>query len=465
MAKRIKITFVSNPTPNVIIKFKTDYGAFTFLNTVNIEEDGVLIGATKEDTASNLYDFYNLVSYPIWLTDIMTISLASNIIYFDYDLADDNALSFPIINSDQSSVSIEEVDIPSTDTFDIGLVRSTLSVRIIPNVAFNVSNLNLYNWEGDINSIPAVPSYSLSKTVLQLGQSVINFDINELAKTSIQPTIANYTLSGLQPIPSGQSCWTYYDSDSYDGEDLVYNKDGAFLCVYGYGYFQELYNPTTESNVLINNNSHVHLRGYDNRVHFLTRGLTSLFVNEVEVTVTANEDLNTENIMSINLNDYDASVDSIVIDFVYEDEERTLVYSVKNECKYEVVNCVFINKYGMPQSFFFTKALKETDEIESSEYRGLISDFGVYNSTSHTYKTFNSNGRTKKSCNTDYLSENENETFRQLMLSESIWLIENGIINPVTIDKKTIEYKTSLVNKLIQYTIDFQYSFDIINQC
>jgi hypothetical protein len=51
------------------------------------------------------------------------------------------------------------------------------------------------------------------------------------------------------------------------------------------------------------------------------------------------------------------------------------------------------------------------------------------------------------------------------MLSESIWLIENGTINPVVIDKKSIDYKTSLVDKLIQYTLDFKYSFDIINQC
>jgi len=52
-----------------------------------------------------------------------------------------------------------------------------------------------------------------------------------------------------------------------------------------------------------------------------------------------------------------------------------------------------------------------------------------------------------------------------MMLSESVWLIEGGVINPVNIDKKSIEYKTSLVDKLIQYSIDFKYSFDIINQC
>jgi hypothetical protein len=217
--------------------------------------------------------------------------------------------------------------------------------------------------------------------------------------------------------------------------------------------------------VLITNNNHTHIRGNNNRVHFLTKDLTSLTVNGTGVTVTANNDLNYENVMSINLNDYDASANSIVLVFTYPTEVRTITFTVKDECKYDVVNCVFINRFGVPQSMFFTKAQKRGDEIESSEYRGLISEFGVYNSTQHVYKTFNSNGRTKLSCNTDYLNESDNDIFRELMLSESVWLIEDNTINPVVIDKKTIDYKTSLVDKLIQYTLDFKYSFDIINQC
>ena len=200
-------------------------------------------------------------------------------------------------------------------------------------------------------------------------------------------------------------------------------------------------------------------------MHFLTRDLTSVTVNGSAVTVSFDTDFNYNNIVSLNLNDYDASDTTLTVVFTYAEETRTLIFTVKEECKYEVVNCVFINKYGLPQSLFFTKAQKRSDEIEASEYRGLISDFGVYNTTSHVYKAFNSNGRTKVTCNTDYLNESENDTFRQMMLSESVWLIQDGIINPVSIDKKSIEYKTSLVDKLIQYSVDFKYAFDIINQC
>ena len=465
MAKRIKITFVTNPTPTVNLVVGVAYTPFS--NTVGATVGGssVAIGATKEDTASNLFAYYDAYGFPAWQSAIQTITLASNIVYFDFDVDIDANLSFPTLISTQSSITIEEVDLPIASDFEIGLVRSTLSVRLIPNVNFDSATLNLFNWSGDIDLVPPDPSYPLSKQVVQLGQTVINFDINDLSKTGLKPNISNYTLTGLQPTPYDQSCWSYYDAKCYDGEDLVYSKTGLYLCLYGYGYFQELYNPQPTSNVLIDGNSHTHLRGYDNRIHFLTRNLTAMDVNEVSVTNTLDSDFNYNNVASINLNDYDATDSLITVSFYYTDETRQVVFKVNEECKYEVVNCVFINKYGLPQSLFFTKAQKRSDEIDSSDYRGLISNFGVYNTTDHVYKTFNSNGRSKVSCNTDYLNESENETFKQLMLSEQVWLIEDGIINPVTLDKKSIEYKTKLVDKLIQYAVDFKYSFDIINQC
>lgn len=465
MAKRIKITFVSNPTPTVNLVLGVTYTPFSNTVGATIGGSSVAIGATKEDTATNLFAYYNAYAFPAWQIAIQTITKVSNIIYFDFDVDVDANLSFPVLISTQSSITIEEVDLPVASDFEVGLVRSTLSVRLIPNVNFDSATLNLYNWSGDINNVPSSPSYPLSKQVVQLGQSVINFDINDLSKTGLVPSVSNYTLSGLQPTSYDQSCWSYYDAKCYDGEDLVYSKTGLYLCLYGYGYFQELYNPQPTSNVLIDGNSHTHLRGFDSRVHFLTRDLTTLTVNGVGVTVSLDEDFNYNNIASINLNDYDTSATTLTLVFTYPLETRTVIYTVKEECKYEVVNCVFINKYGLPQSVFFTKAQKRSDEIESSDYRGLISEFGVYNTAEHVYKTFNSNGRTKVSCNTDYLNENENENFRQLLLSEQVWLIENGVINPATLDKKSIEYKTGLVDKLIQYAVDFKYSFDIINQC
>jgi len=342
-------------------------------------------------------------------------------------------------------------------------VRSTYSFRVTPAVNFTNASLELYTYSGDVNDEPIEPNYTLTKSVIQMGQTSISFDINHLVKEVTVPTIANYQLSGVQNSDLKDTCWLKYNVSCFDGVNQVYTLSGILISMYGYGYFKEGFNPLLQSKVLISNDRQTHYRGENNRLYFITDKLTSLTVNGVEVVITADLDLNTQYVKSINVNDYDVP-DTAVFAFVYEDETRTITYDVLDECKYDIINCVFINKYGFPQSFFLTKARKYTDEVDSEEYRGLTSEFGVYDTTKHQFTNFNLNGRTAIVCNTDYLNEYENEVVKQMLLSEKKWFIIDGIIYPVNLESKSVAYKTELNDKLIQYTLNFKNSFDIINQ-
>jgi hypothetical protein len=322
--------------------------------------------------------------------------------------------------------------------------------------------MEFFAYSPDINTLPTLPNYQLSKQVVQLGQSTISFDINHLIKENTNPTIDNYLLTGVQPTQPDATCWVKYDALCFDNNDQVFQVEGTLLAMYGYGYFNEGFNPQLSSKVLISNNNQRHFRNEDNRLYFITDGLTSLEINGTPITITANLDLNTEYIQSINLKDYDTS-DAITCEFVYEDETRTITYDVLDGCKYPIINCVFINKFGFPQSFFLTLVNKITDEVDGEDYRGLTSNFGIYNTTDHQYSTFNLNGRSGIVCNTDYLNEEENENIKQMLLSEKKWFIENGEILPVNLESKSVAYKTQLNDKLIQYSFNFKYSFDIIN--
>jgi len=172
MAKKIKIEFISNPVPNVNLVLGVLYGSNSETTGVTIPSLVVDIGATKEDTALNLFNYYTGVTFPFeppfpaWQLAIQTITISGNIIYFDFVVDNDNDLSFPALISSQSSITIEEVELPVASDFEIGLVRSTLSTRIIPNLNFDTATLQLYNWSGDINDVPITPSYSLSKPVV-----------------------------------------------------------------------------------------------------------------------------------------------------------------------------------------------------------------------------------------------------------------------------------------------------------
>ena len=465
MGKRLNIILDVNPTEGTNFQFNinvvSEYTSNFFSGEFKISPPpgDVLIGVDVNDSASNLLSY---LDSDYTLPDYITFSRTGNIVHCDINPDNSSDGNINVTYSSSVGISFELIDTNIELPLTYALVRSTYSLRITPNVLFDTVTMEFFAYSGYVNNMPTLPNYELSKQVVQLGQSTISFDINHLIKENTNPGIDNYILAGLQPTQHDASCWVKYDALSFHNNDQVNQVQGTLLGVYGYGYFNEGFNPQLSSKVLISNNNQRHFRDNDSRLYFITDGLTSLEVNGDAITITANLDLNTEYIQSINLNDYDTD-DVITCEFVYEDETRTITFNVLEECKYPVINCVFINKFGFPQSLFLTLVNKITDEVDSEDYRGLTSNFGIYNTADHQYSNFNLNGRSEIVCNTDYLNEIENENVKQMLLSEKKWFIEDGEILPVNLESKSVAYKTQLNDKLIQYSFNFKYSFDIIN--
>jgi hypothetical protein len=346
-------------------------------------------------------------------------------------------------------------------------VRSTYSLRMTPAVAFDSAELDVYTYTGDVNNEPSVPDYPLTKPVVELGQTSISFDINYLASEKTNPDIAGYTLSGLQNTNTTDTCWMKTNGTCFDGDEEVYSVSSIILCMYGYGRFSQGYNPTIDKPVLLTNLNQRHFKGYDNRIYFITDKLISIDVTNSDDTfnipITADLDFNNQYVQSINIKDYE-NYGNITVTFNYEDDiTYTYLFEVLEECKYPVINCVFINRYGFPQSFFFNKVSNYTDDVTDEDYRGLTAQFGVYDTTQHQYVNYNLNGRTKIDVNTDYLTDVENENVKQLLYSEKKWFIQDDVVYPVNLETKSVKYKASLNEKLIQYGMSFKYSFDDIN--
>ena len=61
-----------------------------------------------------------------------------------------------------------------------------------------------------------------------------------------------------------------------------------------------------------------------------------------------------------------------------------------------------------------------------------------------------------------FLSESYNEVFKQLMLSEKVWITNrtdtSEQVLPINIKTSDITYKTSLNDKLVEYTIAVSYT-------
>lgn len=441
--------FISQPPNSTVSTFG--------LSTSYYGSSSVLIGATTAITADNIKDFYNSFTFPSWITCTATRTASS--VEITFTSANDFELSS--FNTSSSKVAVYEVVLPVTQPTRVALCRSTYSLRFVPSELFDTASIDLYFFKGDVNLAPATPTYSLSKQVTQLGQFEIAFQINELAKEYLSSQVDNYENAGLQDSNYDNSVWCKYQFKAFDGSTVAYEVDGALYCLYGYGYSNEGYNFNPQP--LFNQSKDIHYRGQNNRLYFITDGLDSLEVNGTPVTLTVNTDNNTQYMCSINLNDYDATANEIVVEAVYGADTYTTTYEVKEECKYDVVNCVYYSKFGVPKSMFFTKVRKDKDEIEGDSYQGLLLNNGVYNINDHQNRVFNVNGERKLTLNTDYLPEYMNENVKQLLLSERIWLLIDGIYQPATIESKSVDYKTSLNDRLINYTLEFKYAQPIIN--
>ena len=128
------------------------------------------------------------------------------------------------------------------------------------------------------------------------------------------------------------------------------------------------------------------------------------------------------------------------------------------ECKYTPVLCDFVNRYGGWQTITFFKQQTNTISAKGTDYK-LTQSAINYNTAIGQFKTFNINGKQTIKLNTGFVDENYSELITDLLLSETVLL--DG--KPVTVKTQGSDLKTSLKDKLINYEMEFEYAYNLIN--
>ena len=144
--------------------------------------------------------------------------------------------------------------------------------------------------------------------------------------------------------------------------------------------------------------------------------------------------------------------------------------------KYGIGNKItYINKYGVQQDLWFF--LKETRNLARTN-EGYKSNTITYPSTGATYsiqdapnKVFNTQGKQTHTLRSGYYPEFANQQFEELLLSEYVWFhkptsgigVGTYIVVPVKVKTSSMAFKTSVNDRLIEYTIEFEEAFDYIN--
>jgi hypothetical protein len=139
--------------------------------------------------------------------------------------------------------------------------------------------------------------------------------------------------------------------------------------------------------------------------------------------------------------------------------QKTWYFYPQEECKYTPVIIDFVNKYGAWQREFFFKASTDNFSVENTEYNLMQTDSFNYNVKEGQRKVFNANGKKSIKVNTGWVYENWKEVLKQIMLSERI-LIDD---KPAKINSKSTELFKHINTKQINYSLEFEFAFDVIN--
>jgi len=136
---------------------------------------------------------------------------------------------------------------------------------------------------------------------------------------------------------------------------------------------------------------------------------------------------------------------------------------------------IFINKYGAQQELWFflknTTAIGRKNEgFKSNTITYPTNNHATYSNRNAPNKVFNTQAKRTHSLSSGYYPEFANEFFEQLLLSEYVWMeipsredSRNNAITPVKVKTSSVNFKTSVNDRLIEYTMEFEEAYDYIN--
>jgi hypothetical protein len=364
----------------------------------------------------------------------------------------------------------------------------------VSNASLFSAKLELSIWTGETSDkTSADKKYTLKKQAIG-SNTYVTFELSKLIRDYMITEYNNYATDTL---------WI-------ETVVVIYNSSGGtvsttttnYLAIDGYGYFENGINPrTTEYStpmVLQHNTTVYYNDGADIKIPIyaeaqtVTATLTSSagadvywdnaddFWDTYNVTwgsgqtpvvitdngntnqkiqyliITDSEDLNDGDFVTVSSNN--ASYSNVVI-------------TLKKVCepKYTPLNIIFYNKFGALQNLWFFKKSMTNINITSETFRNNIIDFDnsggspTYSLSKHQEKKFIANGKESITVNTGFYPEDHNEIVRQMMLSEQVWVYDGTNTLPINLKSNSLQFKKSVNDKLISYTVQFDYAFDKIN--
>ena len=139
--------------------------------------------------------------------------------------------------------------------------------------------------------------------------------------------------------------------------------------------------------------------------------------------------------------------------------------------KFTPFRVIFYNRFGALQDIIFSKKSVRQLQTKFDKFKRSTINFNEATFAYDKYKAqkqrIDIQGEESITLNTDFLEEEISDPIQELLMSQQIWIDENiantqTSVSPVIIKTSDVEFKTSVNNKLVNYTIEFEFGNDKI---
>lgn len=332
--------------------------------------------------------------------------------------------------------------------------------------------LNIKVWSGNETSVPSTVDYTIvyDNTNAETGDHTINIAplLRDFIEFTPQDNGQNFGVLDSDGNQKWVKTYVEYDGGTTDFQPVT----ELFTSGYSYGtdgVNSETRGPDTNDRpqILLEDNDYTMHRGgvfnvpisvedVGSSALLIVRSYPSFQISETNSIFTTSDSDNI--IKNVWIDTAAATTDEYVrvtfngdvIDFILKDEFR-----------FEPMTVFFINKYGAQQTFVFFKEKRESIEVTDNTFE---SNIGQPSTGSHQFLRYNVQARTTIKASSGFITEDENEAVKQMMLSERVWMYDvNDGLTPLNIKTTSTSFKTRQKERLINYDIDFLMGYNDIN--
>lgn len=338
----------------------------------------------------------------------------------------------------------------------------------VPTPEFTASRFQylakLDYWEGSTTSVPANTS-SIIITKFPNNSGVGIFDFSKILSSTLQDNLIEVTSSTIAYRATFNS--QYYAGVNFITSSKVTSKVNV---VYdGYAINPEVINanistkglypfltdgPLTQS-VLITDKGTISVNGNNVYTYVGNNGSTG--------TIAVSSGTSTSNIIKqIPIGPAESNFPlnkTNLTSFTISSNSKTIKFDVATKCKYTPIRISFKNRFGQLDFFNFYKVSTKSFSTTQRTFQPNIgnwnnSTFSLNNYTNQTQRYVVDNEQ-MLIVNTDFVSEDYNEIFKQMLLSDEMYFYNNNDIIPISIATSNMSFKTGINDKLIQYQFEF----------